>query len=199
MIDSLAIWRAALIALPKVSDSSWAANFAAFVADRISPIGAADGKGIETDPTILTLASPPPLGLIFTFPQATFATSLQVLTPTEDPVAGIAGFADAWANSMSTIVFPATLNVLMGAFVPPSTPATLFSSITAVTIDPASLIAAKAKISELASSTPVADANNSDFPVKFREAFLLLTITVVGLNSIVPTPTPLTVANVPLI
>lgn len=199
MIDPLATWRSTLAALPKVSDNSWAANFAGWVADRISATGAADGKGIETKPTNLTLASPPPGGFIFTFDEATFATQLQALTPTTDPSAGINGFANAWATAIAGTVFPTTLNVTPGAFIPPTSPTTLFSAVTSVLLDPASILAAKAKIIELASSTPVDDPNLSEFPVKFREAFLLLTITVVGLDSTTPTPVPLTAANVPLI
>ncbi len=54
----------------------------------------------------------------------------------------------------------------------------------------------KAKVQELASSVPVADASNSDFPVKMREAFLLLTGTVTGTNSVIPIPGPLVAALV---
>lgn len=189
-IDPLATWRSTLAALPKVADNSWATNFAAWVADRIN-------NKITTNPTNLTLASP----LVFVFPQATFATQLVALTPTGNALAGITGFADAWKAAIDTVLFPATLNVAPGAFVPPATPATTFSTVTSVLLDPASVTAARAKIIELATAPPVADVNDSEFPVKFREAFLLLTITVSGLDS-TPTPAgplPLTVPNIPLI
>jgi len=199
MIDALSIWRTTLNALPKVSDNSWAPAFAAWVADRVSVTGASDGKGIEPDPLSLGLASPPPGGFVFTFNEASFATELQTILPTTDPLAGITSFATAWENAINTVIFPTFLNVTPGAFIPPSNPTSLFSAIISVTIDPLSVTAAKAKIIELASSTPVSDPNLSDFPVKFREAFLLLTITITGLDSTTPTPVPLIAANVPLI
>ena len=199
MIDNLATWRSTLAALPKVSDNSWAANFAGWVADRLSPVTAVDTKGIETDPLVLTLVSPPPAGFVFTFPEASFATALQALSPTTDASAGIQSFADAWEDALNSLVFPASLSVTLGAFAPPTSPTTLFSSVTMVTLVPASITAGKNKIIELATSTPVDDPNLSEFPVKFREAFLLLKIKVVGLDSTTPTPVPLTVDNIPLI
>jgi len=186
-IDPLATWRSTLAALPKVADTSWAANFAGWVADRV--------VNITTNPANLTLASP----LVFVFNEATFATQLIALTPVSDALSGITGFANAWETAILTTVFPATLNVAPGAFIPPSSPATIFSSVTSVVLTPASIAAAKAKIIELASAPPVSDVNDSEFPVKFRDAFLLLKINVTGLNSVSPTPGPLTASNVPLI
>jgi hypothetical protein len=187
MIDPLATWKSTLAALPKVADTSWALTFANWVAARV--------VSITTDPASLTLASP----LLFTFNTASFASGLISLAPTNNPLAGITGFADAWANSIATITYPASLLVAPGAFIPPTSPTTLFSAITAVSIDPASILSGKAKIIELAAAVPVADPNDSLFPEKFRDAFLELTITVVGLDSTVPTPVPLTAANIPLI
>lgn len=199
MIDDLATWRSTLAALPKVSDNSWAANFAGWVAERLAAATAVDTKGIETNPLNLILASPPPTGFIFTFPEAAFATALQALTPTDDAAAGIQSFADAWEDAINSLVYPTSLSVLLGASKPPPGPTNTFSAVTMVTIVPASITAAKNKIIELASSTPVDDPNLSEFPVKFRDAFLLLKIKVVGLDSTTPTPVPLTVDNIPLI
>lgn len=199
MLDNLATWRSTLTALPKVSDDSWAENFATWVSERLSPLTAVDTKGIETDPLSLTLVSPPPVGFVFTFDETTFMDELVLLTPTDDPTAGITAFANAWETTINNTLFPTTLNVTPGAFIPPTSPTTLFSVITSVVLDPLSIQAAKAKIIELASSMPVDDPNDSDFPVKFREAFLLLTITVSGLDSTPGTPLPLVAANVPLI
>ena len=47
-----------------------------------------------------------------------------------------------------------------------------------------------AKIGELVSSPQVGDPLLVDFPVKMRAAFLLLTYTVTGTNSL-PVPTPI--------
>ncbi len=186
-IDPLSTWKSTLAALPKVADASWAANFAAWYAGRI--------VGITTDPSALV-----PTGFVFTFNQALFASGLSSLGPTPSAVAGITAFADAWLASMQA----STAVVAPGSFAPPSSPTTLFSVVNSTTIDAASMTAARSKLLELTSAAPVADANDSEFPVKFREATLLLTITVIGLDSQPPPsagpgPQPLTVAAVPLI
>lgn len=187
-IDPLATWRSTLAALPKVADTSWANTFAGWVADRVN-------NKITTNSSNLTLSG----SLTFVFNQTAFAAALIALTPTNNALAGITGFANAWEVAILTTIFPATLNVDPGAYTPPSSPATIFSSVTSVVLTPASIAAAKAKIIELASASPVSDVNNSEFPVKFRDAFLLLKINVIGLDSVSPTPSPLTVSNIPLI
>lgn len=181
-IDALQIWKDELAALPKVADTSWAANFAAWYADRLA--------GITTSPSALV-----PTGFVFTFAEAIFAAQLLSLTPTTSALAGITGFANAWEAALNAT----TVVVGPGSFKPPSSPATLFSVVATTIIDPPSIALGKAKLLELVTAPPVADPQNSQFPVKFREATLLLTITVSGTNSITPTPTPLTVPLVPLI
>ena len=185
-IDPLSTWKSTLAALPKVANNSWAANFAAWYAGRI--------VSITPKPANLV-----PTGFLFTFNQALFASGLIALTPTNNALSGIQGFADAWEAAILTTVYPATLTLLPGTFVPPTSPATLFSVIASVLIVPASIAAAKAKIIELATSPPAADVNDSEFPLKFREATLLLKINVTGTNSVAPTPGPLSALNVPLI
>lgn len=183
-VDPLVTWKSTLATLPKVSDTSWAANFASWYADRI--------VNIETDPSSFTAS-----GFVFTFAKPIFQSQLLSLTPTNNALAGITGFANAWEtalNASSVIVGP-------GSFQNPATPTTTFSAIISSTIDPTSIATGKAKILELVTAPPVADANDSQFPIKFREATLLLTITVIGLDS-TPTPAgplPLTVANIPLV
>lgn len=181
-IDPLSTWKSTLAALPKVADTSWAANFAAWYAGRI--------VAITTDPASLV-----PTGFVFTFNQALFASQLIALTPVNDALSGITGFANAWEAA----ILATTVVVAPGTFQPPTSPATLFSVIATTVIVPASIAAGKAKIIELASSPPVADVNDSEFPLKFREATLLLKINVTGTNSVTPTPGPLSVLNVPLI
>lgn len=189
MIDPLSVWKSSLAALPKVSDSSWSNNFAGWVADRV--------VNITTNPSNLVLTSP----LIFIFNTSAFAAALLSLAPTTDATAGITAFADAWANTISTITYPTSLSVATGASDPSAIPTYkgTFSTITSVIIQPASILSGKAKIIELASAVPVSDPNDSLFPVKFRDAFLELKIKVVGLDSDPGTPSPLTVSNIPLI
>lgn len=184
-IDPLITWQNTFAALPQVADNSWALNFATWVYDRV--------VNIAMNPTQLTGT------LTFIFNKTLFASQLATLTPTLNTLSGVTNFANAWETAILTTVFPTTLNVAAGAFIPPSTPATLFSVINSVILDPASIAAAKAKIIELATTTPTADPYMSEFPKKFREAFLLLTITVTGLDSTAPTPLPLIVNAVQLI
>ena len=181
-VDILQDWKDTLAALPKVADTSWAATFAEWYADRVI--------NIETSPALDTTT-----GFTFPFAEAVFAAALIALTPTTDALAGITGFANAWESAI-LLTIP---TVAPGAFIPPSTPATLFSVVTGTIIDPASTALGKAKIIELASASPVPDPQDSEFPVKFRDATLLLTITVTGLNSVSPTPGPLVAAAVPLL
>ena len=181
-VDALQDWKDELENLPKVSDSSWSLNFAEWYADRI--------VNIEADSLVLDTSA----GFLFTFAEATFALALSSLAPTTDPVAGITNFATAWEGA----ILASIVVVSPGAFIPPSSPATIFSVVTGTVIDPPSIAAAKAKIIELSSSSPVDDPQDSEFPVKFREATLLLTITVTGLNS-APTPVPLVAPLVPLL
>lgn len=188
-IEPLQTWKDELENLPKVADNSWALNFANWYASMII--------GIEPDPAALT-----PTGWVFTFPAPVFAANLQSLAPTDSQLDGISGFADAWlaAAQISTIV------VAPGTIVgpPPGTPPAIFSVVNPppeTQIDPSSVTAAKAKILELVTAPPAGSAQDSQFPEKFRDATLLLTISVSGLDS-TPTPAgplPLSVANVPLV
>lgn len=189
MIDPLSTWQSTLAALPKVADTSWALNFADWYSNRI--------VNIQPNQTILNTST----GFVFTFSTATFAAQLITLGPTFNQAAGIAGFANAWATAIALTIFPATLNVSAGAFIGTSTPPTLFSAVTAVVLDPASIVAAVAKINELATAPPVSDPTMSQFSEKFRDATLLLTITVTGLNSVPPPPgpNPLVAPLVPLV
>ncbi len=189
-VDSLDIWKQTLEALPKVGDVSWALNFAAWAAERVN-------NKIETDPTSLDSSA----GFTFVFNEPVFAGALAALPPTPSQALGIAGFAAAWETAILTTIFPATLNVAAGAFIPPQSNATLFSAVNSVLLDPPSIVAGKAKIMELVSAPPAGSGLDSQFAEKFREAFLELTITVVGLDSTPPPagPLPLTAALVPLI
>jgi hypothetical protein len=186
-IDPLSTWKSELANLPKVADTSWAANFANYYADRI--------VNITTDPSALV-----PSGFVFTFAKPVFQSQLLALTPTNSALAGITGFANAWEAA----ILASTVVVAPGSFKPPTSPTTLFSVVISTIIVPTSIAAGKAKIIELVSAPPVEDAMDSQFPVKFRDATLELKITVTGLDSQPippggPGPQPLVVANIPLI
>lgn len=180
-VDPLQLWKDSLEDQPKVS-SGGGDNFAGWYAERITDI--------EPDPDALV-----PTDFVFTFAQAALVSALDALSPTTSPSAGIDGFADAWEQALlasAIVVAPLT-------FIPPSSPATTFSAVASAIIDVSSIEAGKAKLAELVSAPPVANAQDSLFPVKFREATLLLTVTISGTNSVTPTPGPLTASNVPLV
>jgi len=182
MIDALPVWKSTLAALPPTT-GAWSPAFSAWYAGRII--------AISPDPLVLV-----PAGFLFTFNVATFSTMLSALAPVPTAAAGILGFANAWEAALlasTAIMGPGS------ALVPPS-PATIFSVVILTVIDPASIALGKAKLLELATAPPETDANDSLFPEKFRDATLLLTITVTGLNSIPPIvgPLPLTAPMVPL-
>lgn len=181
-IKSLQDWKDTLEALPKVADASWSNTFANWYADMIADI--------EPDPSAFTA-----VGFLFTFQPTIFANGLSSLPPTTDPASGIIGFATAWeAALLASIAL-----VGPGSVYGPSSPATTFSAVATTIIDIPSIALGKAKLLELIGAAPVDDAQNSQFPVKFREATLLLTFTAVGTDS-TPTPAgplPLTAALVP--
>lgn len=181
-IDALSVWKSTMAALPKTTDNTWAANFSGWINDRLA--------SADTDPTQLVNATP----LSFVLDDAGMQSDLEALSPSSNATTAIADFADAFEASLNNTVVVVTA----GAFIPPSGPTTLFSAVSSTTIDAASITAAKAKINELASEPPVADVDDSKFPEKYREAFLLLTITVIGTDSDGP-PNPLTAAAVKII
>lgn len=182
-VDSLNIWKSTLSSLPKVTDGSWSSSFSSWYANRII--------AISPDPSVLI-----PAGFLFTFNVAIFSSMLSSLTPVPTAAAGILGFANAWEAALlasTAVMGPGS------ALVPPSPP-TIFSVVITTVIDPASIALGKAKLLELVTAPPETDANNSLFPEKFRDATLLLTITVTGLDStpIPAGPLPLVAASVPL-
>lgn len=158
--------------VPNVSDDSWQANLANFVADHVTSLLTSNGLFKAVGQPALT----------FTFAKATFQSNLG--TGTADEL--VAAFQAAWAAS--TYVVP------VGSFIGTDTPATKFSVVASCIPDAASLVLAAAKIAQVI-GIPVASADDgykSQFPVKLREAFLLITITTTGTNSVAPTPSTLT-------
>ncbi len=188
-MEVLATWQDEYADLPSASTAlAGTANVANFVADMVA--------GITPDQLTLNTAA----GFTFTFNTALFTTGLLAMAATPVTAVGVAAMAAAWQAAILTTIFPVTLNVTAGALTTtPGTPATTFSAVTAVIIDPPSIVLAVAKLTELALSAPTADPLMSDFPVKMREAFALLSITVTGLDSTVPVPIALVAALVPLV
>ena len=178
MIDPLSIWKSTFANLPQVSDSSWASNFANWVYDRVQ---SAELSGVMT-------ASDP-----FDFKKGIFESALLVLPPTPSAAVGILGFATAWETA---VVASSTLLVTSGDSLGAPSPATTWSVVSSSIVDTPSIAIGKAIILTLATMPPVPTVDLSKFPEIFRNAFLALTGSIVGMNSVVP-PVPLPAPMVP--
>lgn len=172
--DPVVDWLTTFSLLPKVMNTSWQANFANWYADRI--------QNLMPDTKLDVTA-----GFTFTFGKSAFQTALA-------SVSSIADFANAWETGL----LASAVTVSTGAFVDEKSNLTLFSAVATAILDLPSIALGKAKILELVGVSPIGDALDSKFPVKFRQATLLLTMTVSGSDSS-PTPVPLVAATVPLV
>lgn len=183
-VAPLSVWKSTLKALPKVADSSWGKNFANWYAAQILTI--------STSPSGII-----PVGFLLVFNTALFEALLTSMSPTTSASAGIKGFADAWEKAIKTSVYPGTL--ILGPGSAAVSAGQVFSTVASVILTPASIAAGKAKIEELVSAAPVADADDSKFPEIFRDATLLLRINAIGTRSGPDGPLPLVASDVPLV
>lgn len=167
-VDDLSVWKTELKNLPKVADNSWANNFSGWADDRVTS---------KMDLLVIDIFT-------FTFNKSSFESGLISLGPTESASDGITAFADAWETAINASIVVVPVGASIGA---PS-PMTTWSVVTETIILSASISLAKLKILELISSPPVDDSDNSEFPIKFRDAYLLLQIQVTGLDSQLPPP-----------
>ncbi|TDI74593.1 MAG: hypothetical protein E2O82_03680 [Betaproteobacteria bacterium] len=165
-MPSLSAWIDDYVEIPLTSGPEWKTTLADFIGDLV-------------DDMTLSTYNPAPS---FTFDRSTFANNLS-----DAPGTGVTSLA----NAFSAAILTSTMNVAAGTYIGVSTPATTFSVVSSVVPDPASIGAGAAEIAELVSSPKTSNAAESEFPVKLREAFLLLTYTVSGTNSVSPTPAPL--------
>lgn len=134
----------------------------------------------------LTIAAPP---LPATFGSAAFRAIYATLTQGLTQSAAINIIANAWAAGLAA----STVLVKPGDSIGTPSPATTWSTVASSIFTAASVTAGKAKILELIGAPNVADALDSQTPIKFREATLLLKVTTTGQNSVVPPggPNPL--------
>jgi hypothetical protein len=182
MIEPESTWGTTLTNLKPVSNATWAKAFA----DAVDSLTTAKMEltNIKTVPAQ------------FTFAKAVFETQLKVLKPTKSAQEGANNFANAWATTVQSSIMVVTPGATIG--LPPS-PANTYSAVTGTLLDPASLAAAKAGlVSDILKVKP--DPKNANaFARAFRKAFLALTYTTTGLNSVSPTPAPLIDAADPTI
>ena len=172
MIEALSVWQNEWANLPKVADDSWKQNLADYLSARL------DSK-LE-----FQLYQPSPGHFTYSFSQGPFISALAGVD-FSNPIA-----ISAIANGMEAAFLANTAIVAIGSSIgPPGNPATTYSAVTSTIFDVPSLTAMKVIINSI-DTTPVADALNSDFPVKLRDGVLALTATISGTNSN-PTPSPL--------
>ena len=169
-MDQESDWTKAFADLKPDKTPAWAAAMADAVDARVT--GKVELSGLIGKPT-------------FTFNKAVFAAQLMALKPVPDAVAGMTGFANAWATAMTASTMVVTPGSALGA---PS-PATLWSVIFTSLIDASSVQLAKTLlISTLPTIPLVKDATQSKFGATFRKAFLMCSASVTGLNTLPPPP-----------
>lgn len=160
--------------------------------DQVVPTGGDDWPDNLTDwyvglfdapkvslPGLTIVATPLPV----VFGASAFKAIYSNLTSDLSQADAIAIIANAWEAGLLT----STVTVLPGDSIGVPVPTTIWSAVTSTVIDAPSIALGKAKILELIGAPNAKDALDSQTPVKFREATLLLTVTTTGLDS---TPTP---------
>jgi len=169
MIGDDEVWAEAYALVPLVGDDSWKKNLADYL-----------GNLLDDLLNLQTYVSPgtPPYPA-FLFDRATFESLL-----TGEPGTGVAGMQAAFAAALLTSTFTIPIGTTFGD----AGLAETFSTVGLAVPDPDSIDAGVDIIGELDTAPAVGDALDSDFPVKLRAAFLLLTYTVTGTNSVAPTP-----------
>jgi hypothetical protein len=169
-LEAPSVWQSTWkTAVPPAKDDSWKENLAKYIDARLT------GKL-----TSLALFSAPGVGAAsFTFGKSAFKSALSGNSPA------------LLANAVEAGLLASTISVEPNAFIEPKSPATTFSVVQTSLIDPPSIALVKAAIIGVSGLPGTKDASQSQFPVKLREAFLLLTFSVVGLDSKVPPAGPL--------
>lgn len=157
-------WIDAYEALPLVSDATWKQNLADYCGDLIDNILALSTYSAGA----------------FTFGRSQFASAL---TDTD----GVVGLQSAFSAGVSASTWVINSGTTFGA----ATPAETFSTSGVAVADPAGISAGQALIAALTGAPQVGDPTLSEFPTTLRNAFLALTFTVTGTNSVAPTPGPI--------
>lgn len=170
-IDSLNIWQDGWAALPKVNDDSWKANLGDYIESRIA--------------SLKLLSYVPNTNISFSFNKTLFVASLTGID------SGLGNGAVVIGEAFKTAILASTLALVVPISIGNPLPATTYSAVSSVIFDSASALLASSKIAELVNAPPVTEAKNSEFPVKLREAALLLTATISGTDTTTPTPLPL--------
>lgn len=179
MIDPVSIWTAEWANLPPVTDELAPVQIANFVFQRVSA----------------KLSAGPPFsgGFVFTFAMPIFQQIITDIPKTPTTAIYATRYGDAFQSSCVGSAL-----VCSGGFIGAATPPTTFSAPPAAVFDPGSVAVAKAALVATLMAAPPAPSEASIVPIALHQAFSSLKIILSGLNSIVPTPTPL-VATVPVL
>jgi hypothetical protein len=173
-IEALSVWKDEWENLPKVADDTWKQNLADYISARLD--------GLLWFQTY----EPAPGHFDFGFLQAPFISALAGVD-FSNPI----GIQQIAAGMAAAITASTDLVAVGSSIGPAGNPATTYSAVTSTVFDSASITLMQNKILTI-DPTPVASAQDSDFPVKLREGVLLLTATISGTNSVAPTPSALT-------
>ena len=123
---------------------------------------------------------------IFTFNEQLFKSQLSLMKIYDNKFLPNSILANAWQSS----ILASTFIVAPGTFIKPApTPATIFS-ISPVVIPDVSLEITKQNLESNLNNLN-SQKSSYEFVKCFYNAFLSLTYTITGVNSIIPTPTPL--------
>lgn len=159
------IWSARFDALSPASDPSWTTAMANLVFELSSSLQ-------------INEILPP---CVFNFQKALFEQGMLGATP----AGGEAIIAQAWASAISA----STIIVASGSSIGAPSPATTFSAPPVVLILPPSVAAAQIALqNDLLAAPP---SPPSAVGPAFYKAFTSLQVSVTGINSVAPTPTPL--------
>lgn len=168
-LDGLSTWKSTFkAAVPPVGDATWPDNFTNWYTARVN--------APKLELPGLTIASGT---LPVTFGSAAFLAVYATLAAGLTQAAAMGIIADAWEAGLNA----SSVAVVAGDSIGSPSPTTTWSVVNSCVFDAASITAGKAKIMELVGASNAADALDSEVPVKFREATLLLTVTTEGKDS----------------
>ena len=171
MVEPLPLWRNTLKSLQATDQLLWTSRLAQWAAAR----------------TTMKLSLSNIVGPVtYTFNMGQFDALLKTCLTTDQKVAAAAQISNAWAAAAMS----SPMLVLPGSSLGVPSPATTWSAVAAV-IDPPSVMMAKMQLMQgLLAAEAVEDGYLSKMAEAFRQAFLSLSFTVTGMNSL-PIPTPL--------
>jgi hypothetical protein len=180
-IDSLGVWLDEFEKIPQDMTGDMAPkNLADFVDQRVT------GK-LDTSKSIVQFAPPPS----FTWQKGIFESTLRIICkiPSPDPISPAIKMATAWQQA----TLASTFTVQPQAKMNKPFPATSGIVATSVSlIDPASVAAAFAYlVAELSGVKPVSVQKEAVFPKAIRQAFMMLTVTITGIDTKTPPAGPI--------